>query len=154
MVKETKELCQETKPPMPIEYYFTIGKKAFEFAEKYPNNTQLIHDQYITFLSLLLYRIAEGKELEPKDFNNEMINKVMPIPWCEYYKKIQFEKGIEGPSSTGSGVTTFVIIPMGIPGMGKTYAVEHFKNLVSKLPIKAKFDSVSSDNTRKQAMDE
>ena len=57
-------------------------------------------------------------------------------------------------SEGNTKVTTFVMIPMGVPGMGKTFGVNLFKNLVSKLPIKAKFDSVSSDDTRKQAMDE
>jgi hypothetical protein len=44
MVRESKELCQETKPPMPLEYYFAIGRAAFKFADKYPGSTQLVHD--------------------------------------------------------------------------------------------------------------
>ena len=164
-VSESKELCTETKPPMPLDYYFRIGKAAFQFADRYPKDTHLIHDQYITFLSLLLYCLDQNFDLTPNSFQKELIDKVLPIPWCQYYKKYKEQnptQNEQAPTSTStqSGSKqasnipkTYVIIPMGIPGMGKTYFVNLFKKHLEAMSMKIQFSSISSDEVRRECMD-
>jgi hypothetical protein len=36
MMKQTRELCRDYRPPMPFEFYFEIANLSFEFAQQYP----------------------------------------------------------------------------------------------------------------------
>lgn len=70
-VKETNDLCIENPPPNPLGYYFYVGKAAFEYVETYPNDANLIHERYITFLSALLYCVEKDQNLTPQLLKDE-----------------------------------------------------------------------------------
>jgi len=158
--QEVQDLCKEAKPPTSLGFYGAVAREAFEFAEKHGKKSGLIHDQYISFLSLLMHEMSQGKKLDASCFNEENIKKIMPIPWTEYteiYKGSEelptshedLDKPKEAQNKQGKKV--YILIPMGIPGMGKTYFLASFKKYIEE--NHCKFSMVSSDDTRKECMD-
>lgn len=153
-LKETKDLCRDLKIPMPLDYYSTVAKKAFEFGENHYDHCALIHEQYITFLSLLMYQMSKDEELTPAQFTEEMMQKVLAISWADYYKVYLDKYGPEGrvTGDTSSGCRkVYVIIPIGMPGMGKTYFLKTFKRVVEANGCQ--LSMISSDEVRKECMD-
>jgi len=55
MKLEINELCGNFKPPKKLQYYLDIAEMSFDFVEKYPNNSDIVHSAYITFLSGVIY---------------------------------------------------------------------------------------------------
>ena len=154
--KEVEELCQYIKPPMPLFYYFDICDKAFIFAEKYYKNSSIIHNQYITFISLLMYYMSKKEELTPECFTEENIQRILPIPWAEYYKQYNIDDNnqnsnmqIENPPQIQTKL--YVLVPIGIPGMGKTYFVQTLRKFVEENSFELSI--ISSDKVRQECME-
>lgn len=55
-VKEVNQLCSDHRPPRQLDYYFTLARSAFEFAEKNTNFASKldIGERYIDFLKIVL----------------------------------------------------------------------------------------------------
>ena len=156
--EEVEGLCIDFQPPLPLDYYFNIAAEAFMFGETYHSQSSLIHDQYITFLSLLLYCVGQNQKLTPAYFTEESIQKVLLIPWAEHYSQynaIEKKAPIVIPSVEEvipiQKAKTYVIVPVGIPGMGKTYLLNTFRKLVEG--NSCEFSMLSSDEVRKECMD-
>ena len=167
-VRETEDLCKENQPPYPLGYYFYVGKKAFEYVKEYPKDSHLIHEKYITFLSALLHCVDKGEKLQPKLLRDEKrLEELMQVSWTTYknYKDpnqpelakvfsqttIGTANSTEESKSTGAEQTVYIIVPMGIPGMGKSNLVSIFHENLDKYD--ASFDIISSDDTRAECMD-
>lgn len=149
---ETKDLCLENQPPLPLSYYFKVAQKAFEFAENHFKDCHLVHEQYITFLSLLMYHMSKNIELTPAAFVKETIDKVLPLKWTEYSKNYVEEAEHEEKSqATGTAKKVYVIVPIGMPGMGKTFFLKTLrKNLES---LGCFLSIISSDEVRAECME-
>jgi len=154
---ETYQLCRDNSPPYPLEFYFFIAKKAFEFGEKYYKESYLIHDQYITFLSLLLYQISLNEELTPDCFKKETIQKAMSIKWSEFYNSYKNQKSTEQVLEEGKNKAiqgeriTYVFVPIGIPGMGKSYLIKSLQGIAEAR--NGHFSKISSDGIRLECME-
>ena len=154
--KETEDLAKELKPPMPLDYYFRVGELAFEFAENHFKQSSLIHEQYITFLSLLMHQMSKNQKLTPELFSEETIKKVLPIPWAEYERQYNLGKGDRGrigesPDQAVQTKRVYVFVPIGIPGMGKKYFLETLKTIVEEHGCLLSI--ISSNEIRKESMD-
>ena len=132
--EEVEDLCKETKPPMPLGYYFSIARASFEFAENYHKQASLIHDQYVTFLSVLMYCMGQGLKLSPSLFKEEeILEKAMKIPWKEYYKsyKVKEESQVEKMNvkvSDPGRHKVKVIAPIGISIMRDSRIIEALRS--------------------------
>eukprot|EP00331_Platyophrya_macrostoma_P006590 CAMPEP_0176420686 /NCGR_PEP_ID=MMETSP0127-20121128/8744_1 /TAXON_ID=938130 /ORGANISM="Platyophrya macrostoma, Strain WH" /LENGTH=668 /DNA_ID=CAMNT_0017801309 /DNA_START=1 /DNA_END=2007 /DNA_ORIENTATION=- len=161
-VRETEDLCRENPPPNPLGYYFYVGRIAFDYIAEFPKDVALLNERYITFLSAVLYCVENDIKLEPKLLKNEKkLDEIAQIPWSSYknhkeeYLKKPYsikdeESKEEGGAVGGKGQTVYIIIPMGIPGMGKSTFVNTFKELLKKYD--ACLDIISSDETRAECM--
>jgi len=158
--QEVQDLCREAKPPTSLGYYAAVAREAFEFAEKYGKKSGLIHDQYITFLSLLMNAMNQGKKLETTCFNPENIQKVLPISWTEYTSNYKDKEDLadeekkiepEQKKKKNIGKKVYILIPMGIPGMGKTFFLTSFKKYIEANDCYLSI--ISSDDIRKECMD-
>lgn len=52
---EINELCGIFTTPKNLKYYLDIAEMSFDFVERYPNNSDIVHSAYITFLSGVVY---------------------------------------------------------------------------------------------------
>ena len=164
-VKETEELCRDNPPPNPLGYYFYVGRAAFDYVSKYPNDCKLLQERYITFLNALLYCVENDIVMDPKFLKNEKkLAEIALIPWTSYknhkeeYLKKSYsiknggdEESKIDSSRGGLPQTVYIIVPMGIPGMGKSTLVSAFRDLLKKYD--ASLDVISSDETRAECME-
>jgi len=158
--KETEELCRELKPPKELGYYFDVAKEAFEFGENYWEQSSIVNDEYITFLSVLMYRMSQNQKLLPEHFENT--TDVLAIPWTDHYVKYQAREKVEKEEEKKMEIEqhvqklkpkkkVYVIVPIGMPGMGKTYFLEKFRKTVEG--SSGELSIISSDIVRKECMD-
>lgn len=152
---EVEELCESQKPPSKLSYYYRIASAAFEFSQKYPEDTKLIHERYLTFLSCLLWAVDNERVLTPHLLKNEAeVANLMKIPWSSYTKfkndeEVQNSKSNKGTPSFRKKI--FAIVPIGIPGMGKSFQIKVIEEVISSM--NGRMEIVSSDVTRQKCME-
>jgi hypothetical protein len=66
--REVRDLCKVVLPPKPLVYYYKIANKALDFCFDHKKYTYLIHDQYITFISIVIYALSNNVNVSPNHF--------------------------------------------------------------------------------------
>ena len=82
--QEVKDLCQNCAPAKPLSYYSRIAEVAFDFADFYPDQNYLIHEEYITFISIVIYCVENNERVKPKMFTEQKKRELLSIPWSSY----------------------------------------------------------------------
>ncbi|KAL4471704.1 hypothetical protein ABPG74_008597 [Tetrahymena malaccensis] len=160
--EETKQLCVNNPPAHPLDFYFQIGKLSFDFVDQYSSQAGIIADQYISFLSVIIYCLENNQKPNPTHFEKENMKKLLEVPWSNYSsfqaknndEKINVETlndlKLKQAINTNQR-NLFVIIPISIPGMGKSTFVKYFSEVVKE--NKDEIFVISSDNIRRDLMD-
>jgi hypothetical protein len=91
--RETVDLVGHHKLQKPIEYYFYIGLKAFEYGLKFRNTKgafDLPLSAYIDFLNIIMYSAEKNTQATPgMTTDKELIAKLRNINWAEYNLKVE-----------------------------------------------------------------
>eukprot|EP01017_Pseudomicrothorax_dubius_P027925 TRINITY_DN3273_c0_g3_i3.p1 TRINITY_DN3273_c0_g3~~TRINITY_DN3273_c0_g3_i3.p1 ORF type:complete len:577 (-),score=151.28 TRINITY_DN3273_c0_g3_i3:584-2314(-) len=114
--------------------------------------------EYITFLSVLIHCLANENDLKPEYFESPHCEQIMKLKWSEQIPKILQKlttgetKGQEEiPKETSNKRRLCILIPIGIPGMGKTFFLQSFEKTCKEAGCV--LNIVSSDSVRKEVMD-
>lgn len=141
------DLCKKYLPPISLDYYFDIARISFEFVDEYHNHSHLIHDQYVTFLSVAMYCNSKGKRIKPKYWNDKkFLKNIYDISWKSYAADNLNPRKL----SIKERKNLLVIVPVGIPGMGKTTFLSQLSNYLSPTSSEWLLTSLSSDKIRRK----
>ncbi|KRX03494.1 hypothetical protein PPERSA_02873 [Pseudocohnilembus persalinus] len=156
---ECIDLLQNNKSSRPIEYYLKVAQVAFDFVENYYSDSDLVHEQYITFLSTLHYCIDTNQEFTPEFLLDEKLKQqLLSIPWSKYstekvlqnYQEIQSKQFV---ANVKEKKKLYFFIPISVPGMGKTTLCDILRQNIEKVDKDSSLLVISSDLIRKQLID-
>ncbi len=146
--EEVRVLCEGYNLPCSLDFYNMIAQKAFEFGENYYDYSTIIYEEFISFLSLLLYQLSQKKKLTPNDFNKKTLQKAMSLRWSSLVSQISTP--LRTPKEK-KNKKIYIFAPIGIPGMGKSFNLKILERLLTRSDISVHV--VSSDRIRKECMD-
>lgn len=99
--RETVELVGHCKLQKPLEYYFLVGLRAFEYGAKFAKTEgafELPLSAYIDFLNIHMHCVERNIEAVPEmTKDKEFIAKLREFDWAQYNLKVHeiYEKGLE-----------------------------------------------------------
>lgn len=153
--------------PRPIEYYLRVGAVAFDFVGAHPKCADIVQREYISFVSVLLCAIENGIPVKPELFDpqDQWRLKAVSVPWCSFstercltYPHTSAQvlgRILSASSPPGNLKVILAIVPMGVPGMGKSTFFRQLTEYVqAELANQIGVVTISSDDIRKQCMDE
>lgn len=72
-MKEVRELSRDVKPPKPLSYYEKVANKALDFIVDFRESTYLIHEHYISFLSVVMYALSHDVKITLNHFKEDFV---------------------------------------------------------------------------------
>lgn len=163
--KEVDELALGFKLPRPIEFYLAVLMESLDFIDRSFHLKQklpMIAGEFITFISLCLEALEKGVPLTLSAFPKDSSTKLPERPWSTFSTESILKNAKKLVPSLGAQKETpekleeqtknlVVLVPISIPGSGKSFLVETLRGIIEKKGMK--FSVVSSDSIRKEVTD-
>jgi hypothetical protein len=146
---EVTELVNTFKTPKELSFYFEVARRAFEFTQQHEEHIYLLFNQYVSFLSAMIYCTLNEVNFSLGFFHKSVLQELYNTPWSKY-KELK-GKLVVPDNHVIRVPRTIVFIPITIPGIGKTYLYnEVIKPYCEENGLMVRY--VSSDKIREAEM--
>eukprot|EP01017_Pseudomicrothorax_dubius_P048209 TRINITY_DN8739_c0_g1_i1.p1 TRINITY_DN8739_c0_g1~~TRINITY_DN8739_c0_g1_i1.p1 ORF type:complete len:622 (-),score=131.51 TRINITY_DN8739_c0_g1_i1:134-1999(-) len=139
----------------PLDVYNFIALQAFKHTLRDSRARHLVYHEITTFFSVLIHCLANEDEIKTELFEPPHTLEILKEKWSEQVPKIL--ERLKGKSlqqinlaSAGQSRSIYVLIPLGLPGMGKTKFAQYLKKACEAQGCVLAV--VSSDEIRIEAM--